>query len=210
MNPKWYPGYFLDPQHWPEWMPDPMDQLLPSSPARTPPVLPETWPAPSSKPSYALFGDLLEAPRPKLLEEQRAELPSLLPYVPPSKPSSELLWAGLVPAPPQPEPFAKSPLPANAAKSLPPFFPRWPDYVMTTAGVPAKVLGLDVPGDVPATPALPVQWPTASAAQSQAMPSALALPYMESANYWGAGPKAAPDPLLVSLCCASAAGAGLE
>ena len=18
---QWYPGYFLDPQHWPEWMP---------------------------------------------------------------------------------------------------------------------------------------------------------------------------------------------
>jgi hypothetical protein len=25
---------------------------------------------------------------------------------------------------------------------LPPLFPRWPDYVMTTVGVPAKVAGL--------------------------------------------------------------------
>jgi len=24
MNPKWYPGYYLDPQHWPEWMLDAM------------------------------------------------------------------------------------------------------------------------------------------------------------------------------------------
>ena len=75
MNPKWYPGYFLDPQHWPEWMPDVMDQSPPSSLVRTPPAPSlETWLAPSSKPSYALFSDLLEGPRPKSLEEQRAEL----------------------------------------------------------------------------------------------------------------------------------------
>ena len=198
MNPKWYPGYFLDPQHWSEWMPDAMDQWLPSSPMQTPPAPPlGTWPTRSPKPSYALFTDSLEGPRPKSLEEQRAELPSLLPYVPPSKPNSELLWTGLVPAPPQPEPLPNSPLPANAAKSLPPLFPRWPDYVMTTAGVPAKVAGLDIPDDEPASSALPVQWPAVSTEQTQAMPSAPAVPYTESADYWGAGPKAAADSLLV-------------
>jgi hypothetical protein len=197
MNSKWYPGYFLDPQRWPEWMPDAMDQWLPSSPVRTPPVPPGTWPAPSPEPSYALFSDLLKGLRPKSLEEQRAELPSLLPYVPPSKPNSELVWTSLVPAPPPPEPLPNSPLPANASRSLPPLLPRWPDYVMTTAGVPAKVAGPDVPGDVLATPALPVQWPAASAAQPQAMRSDPSVPYTESANYWGAGPEAATDSLLV-------------
>jgi len=102
MNPKWYPGYDLDPKNWPEWMPEAMDP----------------WPPPRSK----------------SIEEQRAELPTLLPDVSKSpwpNPNADLLWSGLVPAPPQPEPLPNSPLPANAAKSLPPLFPRWPDYVMT-------------------------------------------------------------------------------
>src|SRR5262249_11355918 len=89
--------------------------------------------------------------------------------------------------------------PAPWAKSLPPLFPRWPDYVMTTAGVPARVAGLDDAGDVPAPPALPVQWPAASAAQPQAMRSAPALAYTESSNYWGAGPKPSADPLIPYL-----------
>jgi hypothetical protein len=37
MNPKWYLGYFLDPQHWPEWMPNAMPHWLPSAMVRTPP-----------------------------------------------------------------------------------------------------------------------------------------------------------------------------
>src|SRR5262249_41708855 len=138
MNSKWYPGYYLDPQHWPEWMPDAMEHWLSSSLVRTPPAAPpETWPAPSSKPSYALFGDLLQKPRPNALEEQLAELPTLLPDV--SKP-----------APSQREPWPDTPA-SVASKSPPPLFPRWPDYVMTTAGVPAKIAGWpwDVPGDVP-------------------------------------------------------------
>src|SRR5262245_66090931 len=94
MNPKWYPGYYLDPQHWPEWMPDAMDHWLPSSLVRTPPALPpQTWPVPSAKPSRALFGDMLQEPRPKSLEEQLAELPTLLPDV--SKPAPAKPNAGL-------------------------------------------------------------------------------------------------------------------
>jgi hypothetical protein len=60
----WYPGYFLDPRNALKWMPAAFPGWLPSAMVRTPPAPPQSWPEPSSKPSYALFGDLLEGPRP--------------------------------------------------------------------------------------------------------------------------------------------------
>src|SRR5262245_4094850 len=78
MNPHWYPGYYLDPKHWPEWMPDVMEHWLPASLVRTQPEIPPaSLPEPSSKPSYGLLDDLAERLRPKSLEERLAALPTL-------------------------------------------------------------------------------------------------------------------------------------
>jgi hypothetical protein len=195
----WYPGYFLDPRNAWKWMPSAIPGWLPSAMVRTPPAPQQSWSEPSPKPSYALFGDELKGARPKTLEEQLAELPTLLPDVSkpaPPKPNAGLFWGGLEPTPSQPEPWPDAP--ASAQKSPPPLFPRWPDYVMTTAGVPAKVAGWpwDVPGDVPAdVPAMPVQWPRPPAAQPQPIQSAPPVPYTESREYWGAGPAPKVEPL---------------
>jgi hypothetical protein len=191
----WYPGYFLDPRNAWKWMPSAIPGWLPSAMVRTPPGPPQSWSEPSSKPSYALFGDELKGARPKTLEERLAELPTLLPDVSklaPPKPNAGLFWGGLEPTPSQPEPWPDAPV--SAPKSPPPLLPRWPDYVMTTAGVPAKIAGWpwDVPGDVPA---MPVQWPRPPAAQPQPTQSAPPVPYTESREYWGAGPAPKVEPL---------------
>ena len=161
MNPKWYPGYYLDPQHWPEWMPEVFPHWLSTGLVRPPPAIPP-GPAPASETSFGLFDGLAEQLRPKSFEEQLAALPNILPDI--SKPATPQpnadRWGGLVPLPPEPEP---PPEVRQTTPSSPRLMTRWPDSVMTTAGVPAKIAGWswDVMDNVPA---LPVQWTIAAGA----------------------------------------------
>ncbi len=198
MNPSWYPGYYLDPKHWPEWMPEVFPHWLPASLVRTPPEIPpESWPEPSAKPSYGLFDELPERLRPKSFEEQLAALPTLLPVpeTPAPQPNSSL-WGGLLPVGlasqpaqwPDTSPVSMPPS-APTAESLPPLWPRWPHLVSTLGGgPPAKIAGW--PDDVPM---LPVQWP--SSAQFPAMPPA---PPTESNRYGSTAPTAAAPPPLIT------------
>jgi len=178
MNPKWYPGYYLDPQHWREWLPEVFPHWLPAAMVRTPPQIPpEPKPEPSSKPSYGLLDDLPERLRPKSFAERLAEITraGLLPVPAPSAPQpNSALWGGLLPLLPQPTqwPDVVASLPASvSAQSLPPVLSRWPNSVMTTAGVPAKIAGWswDLLDNVPVSP---VQWPNAP----RSLPSTAPMP----------------------------------
>lgn len=201
MSPNWYPGYYLDPRHWPDWMPQAFPHWLPASLVRTPPAIsPQPWPEPPSKPSYGLLDGLMERLRPKSFEEQLAALPTLLPDISAESKTRQAnadLWGGLLPinlpSRSAPWPHASTSLPPSApeswsllpgatpppmAKSSPPLFPRWPDVVPTTSGLLARIAGwFDAPSDGSSdAAALAVQWPEPSAAQFPAMPPAPPLP----------------------------------
>src|SRR5262245_4964547 len=194
MNPNWYPGYYFDPKNMWEWMPDEMDHWLPASLVRTPPEIPpESWPEPSSKPSYGVLDDLAERVRPKSLEERLAALPTLLPdavTTPAASQSNSRLWGGLLPLdlasqPAQWSDASPASMPASmpTAESLPPPILGAPGVVpVLEGGPPARIAGwpYDVPGDVPV---LPVQWPSSSPSQPSAMATAPPVQHMASANY---------------------------